>query len=87
MEGHMRGNIGRREQFEDLSRLLQVLVALVAVFIHLVFRDLFRTIGILSDVSNQAVDQMVMKSLIAVIDKTEQIDTNGALLQLLQPED
>ena len=26
MEGHIRGNIGCREQFEDLSRLLQVLV-------------------------------------------------------------
>jgi len=30
---------------------------------------------------------MSMESLIAVIDKTEQIDTNGPLLQLLQPED
>ena len=87
MEGYMRCNIGCREQFEDLASLLQVLVALVAVLIHLVLCGLFRAIGLLSDVRKQAVDQMVMESLIAVVDKTEQIDTDGPLLQLLQPED
>src|SRR5712691_12020952 len=63
MEGYMRCNIGCREQFEDLASLLQVLVALVAGLIHLVFRGLFRAIGVLPDVIKQAVDQMVMESL------------------------
>src|SRR5712691_12393646 len=53
VEGHMRCNIGCREQFEDLSSLLQVLIALVTVRIHQVFRGLFRTIGVLSDVRNE----------------------------------
>ena len=87
MKGYMRGNSSCCEQFEDVSRLLQVLVVLVAVFIHLIFRGLFRAIGIRSDVINQAVDQRVMEALIAVIDKTEQRDMNGPLFQLLQPED
>src|SRR5262245_834478 len=74
------------EQLEDLGRFLQVLVAFPLQLVYTFLRYLFRAIMILSDVINQAVDEIVVQFLIAVVDKTEQIDTNRLLVELLEQE-
>ena len=75
------------EEFEDLSGFGDVLIPLRAQVIHAFFRRLLRGIMVVPDVINQRVDEIVMHLLIAVIDKTEQIDMYYPLVQLLQPED
>ena len=72
-----------REQLEHLGPLSKSsLLSLQLVYTFL--RCLFRSIMILSDVIKQAVDEIVVQFLIAVVDKAEQIDTNRLLVELLE---
>jgi hypothetical protein len=68
------------KEFQHLAGLLQVLIALDVVGIHLFLGGALGLISEPSDVVNQAVDQVVVQPLIAVVDKTEQVDFNNPLV-------
>jgi hypothetical protein len=86
-EGHLCRNTLICKELEDLPGLVQVVVALGARRIHTFFGHVLGGIHVLSDVMNQALDQMVMEPLIAVVDKTQQVQVHDPGVQPLQPED
>jgi hypothetical protein len=71
------GNLVVRKQGEDVPGLLQRVIALQAGGIHAVFRDGLGLLHIAPDMIHEASDQMVMKTLIPLEDKTEQIEVRG----------
>ena len=62
-------NIVIRKDFEYRTCLLQVLFALDYRFIYTLFGIAFGVIDISPDIIDQAIDQVVMKFLITVVDK------------------
>ncbi len=87
LEGNVFPDAAVGEELQHLPCFLHVLIALDLVRIHPVLGDAPRLIDITPDVVDEAVEQIVVQPLIAVVDKAEQVDLNDLLLQLLQPED
>ena len=90
MPGRPEGVLGDmviRKEFQHVSCLLQVLVALCAVFIHPLLGRAFGRIRRASDVMNQTGQQIVMELLITMVHEAQQIEMDDLLIELLQPED
>ena len=76
-----------RKELQHVSSLLQVLVALCAVFIHPLLGRAFGRIRRASDVMNQPGQQIVLELLITMVHEAQQIEMDDPLVELLQPED
>ena len=63
-------NTAISKEFQYLTCLVQTLVAFDAVLIHTLLGSALSFISIASDVINKAVDQIVMESLIAIVNET-----------------
>ena len=70
VEGGLTGNACIGKEFENLRRFVQLLVALAPLLIHLLFAIFLRRFTILPDVVDEALNQIVMQALVAMIDKT-----------------
>ena len=80
-------NAGVRKESKDLSCLLQIPVPLDSAFIYALFGDAPCLTNVFPDIIDEAVDQVIMDFLVAVIDKAQKIDIHNPLIKLAQPED
>jgi hypothetical protein len=72
------------EEFEDLASLPDLFVALGAVLVDTFLSHVLGRIRIMSHVVQQALDQMVLETLIAMINKAQQIEVPQRLLASFQ---
>src|SRR5262249_50343112 len=70
VEGRLCGNAWIRKESENLRRFVQLLVAFATMLVYLLFGLFLRRFTVLPDVMDEALNQIVMQLLVAVIDKT-----------------
>jgi hypothetical protein len=87
LEGGALSDAVIRKELQHVSSLVEVLVALCAVFIHPLLGGVFGRIRRASDVMNHPGQQMVMELLIPMVHEAEQIEMDEPLVELRQPED
>ena len=87
LERGLGGDAGVREELQDLPGLVQVLVPLDARGIYPLFGGRLRRVGEPPDVINQAVDQIIIQTPVAMVGEGQQVDPHEVLVELLQPED
>jgi hypothetical protein len=84
VEGRLLGHAAIGKEAEQRRRVVQRLVALTAIWIHLLVGLFPRRFTRLPDVMDEALHQILMPSLVTMIDKTSEIAVGGRLLETFE---